>query len=191
MRKGLNGLRVYDVPAEGYEELYGVEQEQKYEDAFRNIDLIDEWRVLDVGCGILLLLRYLRSRGFNGYYVGLDIDEERLRYSKKYRDGMSDVVEADAHNLPFRPQAFHLTTLITVIHLLRPESLEAIHEKTRLMLITTLLRKRADLRKRVEKILRKLGRTFSIDSTGKDEIYITIRTNRDNMIRVKFGSPAH
>ena len=113
----------YDVPAEGYRELYGEEQLEKYDLIFKNsmIDLRDVELILDVGCGIGLLREYLRGLGFDGLYIGLDILEDRIMEARKSRDPSSDLILADAHHLPFRDRVFDLTALITVAHLLRIE----------------------------------------------------------------------
>ncbi len=129
---------------------------------------------MDVGCGILLLLRFLRKIGFRGLYVGMDIDEERLRYGKKYIDPMSDIVVADAHKPPFRPKTFHISTIITVIHLLRLDALREIADKTEAIMVTTLLKKRMDLGEALEEILGMLGKTLRLQSEGSDEIYLTM-----------------
>ena len=105
------------------------------------IDLQNIEMVLDVGCGIGLLREYLRELGFDGFYIGLDILEDRIMEAKKDQDHNSDLILADAHHLPFRDRAFDLVALITVIHLLRvEESLEELKRVTKRVLIITILK---------------------------------------------------
>ena len=171
----------YDVPAEGYRELYGEEQLQKYDLIFRNfmIDLGDVDLILDVGCGIGLLREYLRGLGFDGLYIGLDILEDRIMEARKSRDPSSDLILADAHHLPFRDRVFDLTALITVAHLLRIEnSLRELERVSRRILIVTIL-KGLKSSANLSKIVRRLMSNWMIISLDKpwikDLIYILVR----------------
>ena len=171
----------YDVPAEGYRELYGEEQLEKYDLIFRNsmIDLEDVELVLDVGCGIGLLREYLRELGFDGLYVGLDILEDRIMEARKNRDHGSDLVLADAHHLPFRDRVFDLVALITVAHLLRIESsLRELERVSRRILIVTILKGlkfSADLSKMVVELMSNWMITPLDKPWIKDLVYILVR----------------
>lgn len=170
----------YDVPAEGYRELYGEEQLKKYGAVFRGLNLDRVDKVLDIGCGIALLRDYLRSLEFRGLYVGLDLLEDRLREARKELDVGSDLVLADAHHLPFRGKSFNLTIMVTVIHLLDIErALSELERVSRDASILTLLKKRIELE---EKILKGLARRFSgwrlkvLEELGiKDRAYLLWR----------------
>ncbi len=171
----------YDVPAEGYRELYGEEQLQKYDLIFRNsmIDLGDVDLILDVGCGIGLLREYLRGLGFDGLYIGLDILEDRIVEARKSRDPGSDLILADAHHLPFRDRVFDLTALITVAHLLRIEgSLRELERVSRRILIVTIL-KGLKSSANLSEIVRELMSNWTIIPLDKpwikDLIYILVR----------------
>ena len=171
----------YDVPAEGYRELYGEEQLEKYDLIFRDsiIDLEDIELVLDVGCGIGLLREYLRELGFDGLYIGLDILEDRIMEAKKNRDHGSDLILADAHHPPFRDRVFDLTALITVAHLLKIESsLRELERVSRRILIVTIL-KGLKSSANLSKIVRKLMSNWMIIPLDKpwikDLIYILVR----------------
>ena len=171
----------YDVPAEGYRELYGEEQLEKYDLIFKNsmIDLGDVDLILDVGCGIGLLREYLRGLGFDGLYIGLDILEDRIVEARKSRDPSSDLILADAHHLPFRDRVFDLTALITVAHLLRIEnSLRELDRVSRRILIVTVL-KGLKSSANLSKIVRRLMSNWTIIPLDKpwikDLIYILVR----------------
>jgi len=171
----------YDVPAEGYRELYGEEQLEKYDLIFKNsmIGLEDVDLILDVGCGIGLLREYLRELGFDGLYIGLDILEDRIVEARESRDPSSDLILADAHHLPFRDRVFDLTALITVAHLLRIEnSLRELERVSRRILIVTIL-KGLKSSAALSKIVRKLMSNWMIIPLDKpwikDLIYILVR----------------
>jgi len=171
----------YDVPAEGYRELYGEEQLEKYDLIFRTpmVDLGGVELVLDVGCGIGLLREYLRELGFDGLYIGLDILEDRIVEARKNRDHGSDLVLADAHHLPFRDRVFDLTALITVAHLLRIESsLKELERVSRRILIVTILKGLKSSAK-LSKIVRELMSNWMIipldEPWIKDLVYILVR----------------
>ncbi|MCD6421050.1 MAG: class I SAM-dependent methyltransferase [Thaumarchaeota archaeon] len=142
----------YDVPAEGYDELYGEEQIEKYsaivselEREFAGISV-----VADVGCGTGLLGEYLRTLGFGGIYIGVDLVLERLESAKHRADSSWMLIQADAEHLPLRSRSIDLVACVTVIHLLDVE--RAVRELIRISrgyLAITLLKKRIDLRDRI------------------------------------------
>ncbi|MEN2974692.1 MAG: class I SAM-dependent methyltransferase [Candidatus Caldarchaeales archaeon] len=160
----------YDVPAQGYIELYGEEQLRKYLAVFNNIDLQPS-KILDIGCGVGLLSRYLESIGFGGEFIGIDIDIERVKFAKKT---FGEFIVADAHHLPFRDKCFQTSTIFTVIHLLKVR--DALREAERVsenMIIITILKKRTDLRDLIIQELKNLGRLVEIDDSSiNDYIFI-------------------
>jgi ubiquinone/menaquinone biosynthesis C-methylase UbiE len=169
---------LYDVPAEGYRELYGDEQVVKYRVVFNYLGLGFS-RVLDIGCGVGLLAGYLEEAGFEGTYIGVDIDYDRVKYAKKNSNRREHTVEyivADAHHLPFRDKSFQISTSFTVIHLLDID--KAVEEAIRVsqqFIVVTLLKKREDLRKNVVERIQKAGKIIELEDTqSKDYCYIII-----------------
>lgn len=168
----------YDVPAEGYDELYGEEQYEKYEAASAMLEkpLREFCIVADVGCATGLFGEYLRSAGFEGLYIGVDLLEDRLKVARQKSDGSWMFIQADAEHLPFRGNSIDLAVCVTVIHLL--DVGRAIEELTRISrgaIIITLLKKRADLVNAVLKHLDRLPvKRISIPGI-KDEIFITYK----------------
>ncbi|MCS7125495.1 MAG: class I SAM-dependent methyltransferase [Aigarchaeota archaeon] len=160
----------YDVPAEGYRELYGEEQLEKYKTALKNIELNFD-RILDVGCGIGLLAENLRSLGFSGEYIGVDIDLERVKSAEKVH---GEYIIADAHHLPFRDKCFYISTSFTVIHLLDlKKTLKEMQRVSEKLLILTLLKKRDDLKNLLIEEMKNIGKIVEIDVPSvKDYIFI-------------------
>lgn len=172
----------YDVPAEGYDELYGEEQIAKYATAFKSLSQSpgELQIVLDVGCATGLLAKFLKQFGFNHIYVGIDLDADRLRIANN-RSSHVMVVQADAHALPVRSGVADLTTCFTVIHLLDFE--RAIRELARVsrgIIIITLLKKRLELKPAVLRLIRENLREWNLKSlpvaeTIKDELYVLVK----------------
>ena len=148
------GATSYDVPAEGYDELYGEEQLEKYELAFQGLKpLIGDFRtVLDIGCGTGLLGEYLEELGYRLTYVGVDRALDRLREARR-KSGRWILIQADAQNLPIRSGSMDLAACITVIHLLNPrQAMREVLRVTRKAAIISLLKKRLDLKPKLLKI---------------------------------------
>lgn len=177
---GLRDLS-YDVPADGYDELYGGEQLEKYELAFRELrSLMGGLRtVLDVGCGTGLLGEYLEERGYMLAYVGVDEALDRLMEAKRKSESWM-LIQADAQNLPIRSKSMDLTACITVIHLLNPrQTIGEILRATRKAAIISLLKKRLDLRSKLLEVFYEKFRSWRIWSISnpevKDEIFLLVK----------------
>jgi len=162
---------VFDVPAEGYDELYGEEQIRKYAVVF-NLFSKDFKNILDVGCATGLLTDYLKYIGFREEYIGLDKDFERVKYAKKKRSG--EYVVGDAHHLPFRDKCVDLTVCFTVIHLLELNKVvQEIVRVSRSFTVITLLKKRIDLKEKLLNILKNVGRVRELeDKYSADQIFL-------------------
>lgn len=162
----------YDVPADGYRELYGEEQLEKYRLALGFIDLSSR-KVLDVGCGIGLLAEYLGSVNKDIYYVGVDVDIERLRAADR---SLGDYVAADGHFLPFRDKAFDASLSFTVIHLLRlDDAIDEMRRVSRSLIVVTLLKKRDDLREKLLKKAEETGRVVEVNSPPvRDRVFLIV-----------------
>ncbi len=148
----------YDVPAEGYDELYGEEQFEKYSAIVSELEkeVAGISVVADVGCGTGLLGEYLRTLGFGGIYVGIDLASERLESAKRRADSSWMLIQADAEHLPLRSRSIDLVACVTVIHLLDVErAVREIVRVSRGYLAVTLLWKRLDLRDRLLQSIRR------------------------------------
>jgi ubiquinone/menaquinone biosynthesis C-methylase UbiE len=92
----------YDELSDGYEELYGDEQREKYQ-------FIQDWlqslegRVLDVGSGTGIINEFIKP------LVLTDSSLEMLKKAKGQR------VCCDARFLPFKDKSFNAVTCITVL----------------------------------------------------------------------------
>lgn len=173
--QGITLDQIYDVPAERYDELYGEEQYEKYEIASSALGKsIQEFNIVaDIGCATGLFGEYLRSKGFEGLYIGIDMLEDRLKAARQKSNGSWMLIQADAERLPLRTNSIDLVVCITVIHLLNVEN--AVRELVRIsrgIIILTLLKKRFDLEGEILKFLHGLSaKGLSIPGI-KDEIFI-------------------
>lgn len=71
--------------------------------------------ILDVGIGTGRFAEYLNDSGFN--VVGIDVSLSMM--SKAREKQLRNLVQADAHHLPFRDRAFDGAIMIHVLHLVR------------------------------------------------------------------------
>jgi ubiquinone/menaquinone biosynthesis C-methylase UbiE len=88
-------------------------------------------KVLDVGCGTGLLVKYLNSHNFKA--LGCDSSAEGVKAAKK-ANGPKKIILARASSLPFKDNSFDLITSVSVIeHLTQKEALNFILESKRVL----------------------------------------------------------
>jgi ubiquinone/menaquinone biosynthesis C-methylase UbiE len=71
--------------------------------------------ILDIGIGTGRFAEYLNDSGFN--VVGIDMSLSMMAKAREKQ--LRNLVQADAHHLPFRDQAFDGAIMIHVLHLVR------------------------------------------------------------------------
>ena len=79
--------------------------------------------ILDAGIGTGRFARYFKDVGFT--VIGVDTSLSMMKQARG--KGITDLVRADAHHLPFRSQAFDGTIMIHLLHLVR-DWVQVIHE---------------------------------------------------------------
>ena len=97
----------YNALAENYDELYGVEQLEKYFKALRFISscIRDTNKVIDMGCGTALLAQLLKLFNWNGYYLCIDISYSMLSKARNRLTEIGlqyDLLVADIFSPPLR-----------------------------------------------------------------------------------------
>ncbi|UCE73093.1 MAG: methyltransferase domain-containing protein [Methanomassiliicoccales archaeon] len=103
-------MEYYDTIAPGYDELYREEQEKKHRLIKRYLDIRENDRLLDVGCGTGLSSEIFRCRLF-----GVEPSKDMLtRAKKKHEDAV--FLQAKAECLPFKDNAFEIVISVTAIH---------------------------------------------------------------------------
>ena len=143
----------YDAISEGYDELYGVEQVRKYRMALGRVGVggLSGW-VADVGCGTGLLLSFLRTRGCDVEYVGLDVSEAMLLKALGRADSQTHLIQADGNNLPLRDRAVNTVFSFTAIHHLNPAQFAAEASRTATNLVVVSQHKRLKPRLNIEPV---------------------------------------
>jgi len=124
LRKQFVVRKKYRASAEGYDELYAIEQSKKYSVVFPSLQPLG--RILDAGCGTGLLEEYLVSSGLldnTTMIICLDLTMEMLEKGlKKHRgkglDELIEYVEADVEHLPLRDSCVNQVYAFTVMDLL-------------------------------------------------------------------------
>ena len=79
--------------------------------------------ILDVGIGTGRFAEYFNDSGFN--IVGVDVSLSMMAKAREKR--LRDLVQADAHHLPFRDRVFDGAIMIHVLHLVR-DWVQVVHE---------------------------------------------------------------
>lgn len=114
-------IHYYDAISNGYDELYGGEQTEKYARIMSIVIGLPHSIILDMGCGTGLFFQYLEKQGVRPkYYVCTDISRGMLyRFLEKTIGGARvpvDPVRADARRPPFRDSSFDLTVSVTMFN---------------------------------------------------------------------------
>lgn len=79
--------------------------------------------ILDIGTGTGRFTEYLNDTGFN--VVGIDVSLPMM--AKARQKNLRNLIQADAHRLPFRDAAFDGAIMIHVLHLVR-DWVQVLHE---------------------------------------------------------------
>lgn len=95
-------MNYYDQISEGYDELHQEEQTEKVQLIIDLLNITNE-KVLDVGCGTAFYSYLFKN------YTGIDNSKGMLEQSK------SNVIHAEAENLPFEDKSFDTVISITAI----------------------------------------------------------------------------
>ncbi|MCS7133766.1 MAG: class I SAM-dependent methyltransferase [Candidatus Caldarchaeum sp.] len=144
----------YDVLCDGYDELYGEEQAEKFRLALEIVSGPFR-RVLDAGCGTGLFKEFLRGFAVGCDYVGVDVSAGMLMKARERFDESTHLIQADAHNLPFRNKVFSHVFAFTVVHHLNPDRFITEAERVCTELVIVSQHKR--LSPRIQQGVRELG----------------------------------
>ena len=98
----------YKLISSGYNELYGEEQEIKFNIIKENLNIQNNDLLLDVGCGTGI-------SNFNCNIIGIDPSIELLRQNKPL-DHISNRIMARAENIPFKDNTFDKVISVTSMH---------------------------------------------------------------------------
>src|SRR5437016_8257861 len=82
--------------------------------------------ILDVGIGTGRFAEYLSNSGFG--VLGIDVSLSMMAQARE--KGVRNLIQADAHHLPFRDGSFDGSIMIHVLHLVR-DWVQVIHEAGR------------------------------------------------------------
>ncbi|MBS7640676.1 MAG: class I SAM-dependent methyltransferase [Candidatus Bathyarchaeia archaeon] len=170
-------IRHYDRIASIYNELYGHEQSQKIRKALLSLNFNPSEDILDVGCGIGLLLKHMN--GLACTFVGVDIARKPLEIAKKLIKSSivneAFLIRADADFLPFRDGVFDKVFAITLLQNM-PNYISALNEMARVAkddatIVVTGLKKTFS-RKSFSETLKKAGLDFTLLDDEEIKCYI-------------------
>jgi SAM-dependent methyltransferase len=90
----------------------------------RRITAIEDKSILEIGCGSGGNLVYLFER-FR-YRVGLDADDDALRFAHRKLEGIGDIVRGDANRLGISDGSFDCVALLDVLYHARVTDVDAV-----------------------------------------------------------------
>ncbi len=84
------------------------------------INFMDQWTILDIGCGGGATLQRLLKRSRNARVYGIDISEESIKKARevnaKQLDKQVFICQGSASNLPYADQSFDLVTAVETVY---------------------------------------------------------------------------
>jgi SAM-dependent methyltransferase len=92
--------------------------------------------VLDLGCGPGNLRAALRSRGWNGHYVGVDVSEEVIEVAKKLEDNNAEWHVSTIEDFPITSHVVSTICLCETIYYVNPESVSRVLAQCRQSLVS-------------------------------------------------------
>ncbi|MCJ7609032.1 methyltransferase domain-containing protein [Candidatus Bathyarchaeota archaeon] len=106
-------MNFYSVTASSYEELYGTEQQLKYDLVLKALGVESLGRVVDIGCGTGAFLRRISS--VSTFLVGVDLSLGMLKRAKESGGSSIHFLRCDADFLPIRDDVFDYAFSFTVL----------------------------------------------------------------------------
>jgi len=125
--------RFYDETADSYDELYGLEQKEKYGLALELGGIGVKGNMLDAGCGTSLFEETLEENVKKDcLFFGVDVSRRLLEKAKQKLAGRLNMflVCGDIDHLPFHDGSFDICLAFTVLQNL-PNTVSALKELTR------------------------------------------------------------
>ena len=104
----------YDQFTNGYTNLHGEEQLQKYRVVIESLQLGAGDLVADLGCGVGLFLEMISPR--LGEVVGLNLSSKELQEAKSLSLSNVHLIQGDLDMPPFRDKVFTYIFSFTVLH---------------------------------------------------------------------------
>ncbi|MCS7365215.1 MAG: class I SAM-dependent methyltransferase [archaeon GB-1867-035] len=107
----------YNTTWKSYDELYGEEQNKKYETILSNLTWTRKIkRIMDIGCGTGNFMNKIINK--TKYTVGIDLSKNMLKEAKRKirkNSWKTSLILADAENIPIKNNCIDLTFAITLI----------------------------------------------------------------------------
>ena len=153
-------IQRYDLIAQMYDARYAKEQATKYKAALKNLNIPQQAKILDIGCGSGLLFSHIIGEAKT--VIAMDISGLLLKRAIARRGDTQNLglVQADADHLPFQNSQFDVSFAFTVLQNM-PNPLKTLNEMKRItkpkgaVVITGL--KKAFSRQAFKKLLEKSG----------------------------------
>lgn len=172
-------MKFYDASAPSYKELYGKEQEAKYDAALKALGAAPLGRVLDVGCGPAMFLQRITSTSTSR--VGVDISHRMLANAGGIDTSSIHLLCADADFLPLRDGIFDSAFAFTVLQNM-PNPTSTLREMLRVIrpegLIVITLPISSEVGREAPHWLKEIGISYQdvqVDPSSKDYVYICLK----------------
>jgi len=107
--------KIYSRTAENYDKFWDFYSVPSYSKTLARINLQEDSKVLDLGCGTGELLNILEDRFPSSDLTGIDLTEEMLAIAKQKLSSRVELLLGSVTNLPFDSESFDWVIMSNII----------------------------------------------------------------------------
>lgn len=150
--------------AEAYDELHKQEQLNKLRIILNELNLKEEDKVLDLGCGTGFSLDYYPCKA-----VGVEPNEELIKQSNH------NIVKASAENIPFKDKEFTHTIVLSAFHHFKKEAVNEIKRVTKKTAIITVVKGLSNYKELIKLIRKNFKIEKQIEESKDSILFVSIQ----------------
>ena len=150
--------------AEAYNKLHKEEQLSKLRIILNELNLKEEDRVLDLGCGTGFSLDYYECKA-----IGVEPDKELIKQSKH------NIIKASAEKIPFDDNEFTHTIVLSSFHHFKREAINEIKRVTKEKAVITIVKGLSNYKELIKTIKDNFKVIKQIEESKDSILFVSIQ----------------